>query len=222
MPRDIEPIDPRTLPHREAPRPLHFPVEEFVPESVIHLYVRSSLHSLLREVLAGRAFVGSNQFLYFDGADPNRWVAPAIYVMWGDGGPRPITNWKTWERGTPALCIEIGNSAVEERPWADKLPLYRSMGVAELVCFMSEAEEGRRLRVWDRVDDDLVERVVEGDTTLCRALGMHWVVRAIEDAPAALRLAEDPAGQRLVLDRREADARRIAELEAALRRREGG
>lgn len=93
---------------------------------------------------------------------------------------------------------------------------------------------GKRLRVWDRVDDDLVERVIEGDTTRCNALGLYWVVRAIEEAPSALRLAEDPEGRVLVPDRverereararareQEAAARRIAELEAELRRRQG-
>jgi hypothetical protein len=95
------------------------------------------------------------------------------------------------------------------------------------------AAEGSRLRVWDRIDDDLVERAVEHDATPCASLGFHWVVRSIADAPVAPRLAYDPAGERLVLTEAEtlraeaaahradaeAAAKRIAELEAELRRR---
>ena len=93
------------------------------------------------------------------------------------------------------------------------------------------------MRVWDRIDDELVERAVEADTTQCRTLGMQWVVRVIEHASIALRLTEDAEGRVLVLNRaehaererevarleaereREAANARIAELEAELRRR---
>ena len=199
-----------------------------MPESEVHLLVRSFLHDLLRFVLSGRAFVGSDQFVYFDGADPKRCVAPDVYVMLGENGARPITSWKTWERGTPVLCVEIDNSAVDERRWPEKLGHYRSMGVRELVYFVPEGEPGNRLRVWDRIDDDLVERVVDGDATRCATLDLYWVVRAIEGVSAALRLAEDLEGRALVLNRAESERAereraeaRVAELEAELRRRGG-
>ena len=229
MTRDETAIDP--------PRPPHFPEEEFVPESVIHLIVRTFLYDLLRFVLSGRAFVGSDQFVYFDGADPKRCLAPDVYMQWGAIRESEVRSWKVWERGTPPLCIEIDNSAVADRRWSEKLAHYRSLGVNELVYFIPEADPGRRLRVWDRIDDELVERAVEGDTTQCRTLGMQWVVRAIEHASIALSLTEDAEGRVLVLNRaehaererevarleaereREAANARIAELEAELRRR---
>ena len=243
MHREIAPIDPRSLPHSTTPGPPHFAVEELVPESVIHLVLRTFLYELLNFVLTGRAFVGSDQFVYFDGADPKRCVAPDVYVVPGSSAGSEVTSWKTWERGTPALCIEIDNSAVVERRWPEKLAHYRSMGVRELVQFTPEADAGARLRVWDRVDDDLVERVFDGDTTPCATLGRFWVVRAIERADAALRLAEDAEGRVLVLTAREhaeqgrvnaeqgrenaereraKAAARVAELEAELLRRSGG
>jgi hypothetical protein len=40
-----------------------------------------------------------------------------------------------------------------------------------VVRFDCDASEGARLRVWDRVEGDLVERVVEGDRTPCTVLG---------------------------------------------------
>ncbi|WP_437931791.1 hypothetical protein WMF37_21890 [Sorangium sp. So ce291] len=40
----------------------------------------------------------------------------------------------------------------------------------ELVAFDPEAAPGERLRVWDRIDGDLVERVVEGERSPCTVL----------------------------------------------------
>jgi hypothetical protein len=225
------PESARNLRHRTEPRPLHFPEEALVPESVEHLNIREFLHLLLRFVLGDRAFVGSDQFVYFDGSNPRRCVAPDVYLKWGGATP-PITSWKTWERGTPELCIEIEGRAYETA-WEERLAHYRSLGVRELMRFDPYAAEGSRLRVWDRIDDDLVERAVEHDATPCASLGFHWVVRSIADAPVAPRLAYDPAGERLVLTEAEtlraeaaahradaeAAAKRIAELEAELRRR---
>jgi hypothetical protein len=42
----------------------------------------------------------------------------------------------------------------------------RSTRLQELVSFDAEAEPGSRLRVWDRIDDDLVEREVSADATV--------------------------------------------------------
>jgi Uma2 family endonuclease len=200
MRRESATIDSRS----EERRPVHFPEEECVPESEIHLIVRVFLYDLLRFILSGRAFVGSDQFVYFDGADPKRCVAPDVYVGSSDT-PRPVRSWKTWERGTPSLCVEIDNSAVPDRNWDRKLAHYRALGVRELVYFLPEEEPGKRLRVWDRIDDDLVERVVEGDTTWCNVLGMQWVVSPIEGAEVALRVAEDREGRRLIPNRVEAE-----------------
>ncbi len=81
--------------------------------------------------------------------------------------------------------------------------------------------------MWDRLDDDLVERVVTGDSTACITLGLHWVVRPGENLAFALRLAEDAPGEILLLTTGEAETRarevaerRVAELEAELRRRQ--
>jgi hypothetical protein len=88
------------------------------------------------------------------------------------------------------------------------------------VSFDPETEQ---LRVWDRVADDLVERVIDGRTTPCLTLDGHWVVAPVDGTPA-LRLARDPGGLDLwptpVEAERNAAAARIAELEE-LRRRGG-
>jgi len=89
-----------------------------------------------------------------------------------------------------------------------------------------DAPEGSRLRVWDRVDDDLVERVVEQEVARCEVLGLWWVVQPTPELGATLRLAQERAGSQMLPTEAEAEAaarqaaeRRVAELEEELRRR---
>lgn len=84
-------------------------------------------------------------------------------------------------------------------------------------------EPGKRLRVWDRIDHDLVERVVTNETTPCVTLGMTLLVGPIDQYPAGLRLSRELDGKELVLSdrataehegaRRQTAEARVAELE---------
>ena len=81
---------------------------------------------------------------------------------------------------------------------------------------MSTRAPAPRLRAWDRIEDDLVERVVEGETTPCLTLGAHWVLApGGEDLPVALRLAKDADGRELLLTPEEAEHEARIEAEAA-------
>jgi hypothetical protein len=110
--------------------------------------------------------------------------------------------------------------------------------VQELVRFDPDAPSGDRLRVWDRIAGDLVEREVEGESTSCAALSLTWVVRPDPDLGAMLRLARDVQGGELLptlAEAKEAEGRmrveeterrrdaeqRIRELEEELRRLRG-
>ena len=125
--------------------------------------------------------------------------------------------WKTWERGAPELVVEITSRSDQERwPWEEKLGRFHEMGSREVVRFDPEAAPGQRLRVWDRVEGDLVERVVEGDASPCLVLALWWEVAPLEDIGHALRLARDVQGRDLLPTPVEAAERRIAELEAEL------
>jgi hypothetical protein len=77
-----------------------------------------------------------------------------------------------------------------ERHWSDKLGRYFECGVAEVVRFDPAAPEGARLRVWDRLDDDLVERVVILDRTACVTLTLGWVVSPVAEEPVGLRVKD--------------------------------
>ncbi|HEU5076968.1 MAG TPA: Uma2 family endonuclease [Polyangiaceae bacterium] len=199
-------------------RPRHFPVEAKVPESQRHLELRTALYQLLSFHLEGRATVGSDQFLYFDASDPKACLAPDVFLRLGSDGPE-IESWKTWERGTPDLAIEIASrSDAPDPPWQLKLERYHRLGVRELVLFNHRAEQ--KVRIWDYVEGDLAERKLAADRPApCVVLGLWWVTVADERWGPMLRLAHDADGQNLVLTRLE---REIAarQAEAAARQAE--
>jgi len=205
------------LRHLRAPRALHFPVGALVPETKLHFKLRTALYTILELAFADRARIGSDQFVYWNARDPRRCLAPDVFVRRGEKDC-VFDSWKTWERGTPELAVEIVN---ENEDWDDKLERYHELGIAELVAFDPSAPAGERVRAWDRLEEDLVERAVSNDSTPCVTLGGFWVV-APHDGLDALRLAHDPLGQDLLPTPEEAHARRIAELEAELARRSGG
>lgn len=81
----------------------------------------------------------------------------------------PFRTWKTWEQGgVPELAVEIASPSDDEGPdWDRTLARYHELGVKELVRFDPTSLDGQRLRVWDCVNEDLVERVIAGDRTPC-------------------------------------------------------
>jgi hypothetical protein len=216
-----------------APRALHFPESAQVPESKRHLELRTLLYQIVKYSYASSSSIGCDQFVYFDASDPARCVAPDLFVRTGVPDTA-FGSWKVWERGTPHLAVEIiSQSDASWASWNEKLARYHALGVDELVRFDPSAPAGSQLRVWDRVDEDLVERVAEGDVAPCEVLGLWWVVCPAPGLEAALRLAQDREGTQMLPTESEAEAkarqaadaarqaaeRRIAELEDELRRR---
>jgi len=219
-----------------APVPVHFPESESVPETGVHLRLRTALWSMIRAALGERAMVGSDQFLYWDPTDPRQCIAPDVLV-WLGAPDRPFPSWKVWERGAPHLAVEIvSESDARDRPWQRKLAAYHRAGVLELARFDAEDAQSP-LRLWDRLEGDLVERdISKSELERSDVLGLFWMVEPTPDLGLMLRLSRDPAGrERLLTDeearRVEAEARRaeaeahraaearIRELEAELARR---
>ena len=148
------------------------------------------------------------------------------------------------------MAVEIvSDSDASSASWDTKLRRCQELGVRELVRFDPDETGEQQLRIWDRVEGELVPRTGAKDRHLCRGLSLYWVVVPTRRYPAALRLARDAEGRDLVLtpeetqargreaeargreaaDRareaearaREAAERRVAELEAQLRLRKG-
>jgi len=200
------------------PRPLIFPTSAEMPETGVHLDLRTALYLTVRYFVGARGAVGSEQFVYWDAEDPRRCLAPDLMVRMG-ATPGPFPIWKTWERGAPHLAVEIiSPSDAAELAWGDKLRRYQASGVAEVVRF-DPVDRDSPLRLWDRVDDDLVERVLVGQGAFfCDTLDLYWCVRPHPVLGLELRLAKDAACQELLLSNEEAALKRVAELEAELAR----
>jgi Uma2 family endonuclease len=222
-----------------AEQRLIFPVEAQVPESKRHMALRTLLFQLLERAFAQRAAVGCDQFVYWDAQDPSACLAPDAFVRFGEQDDL-FQSWKVWERGAPQVAVEIiSESGASPQAWLEKLARYRNVGVSELVRFDTESERNK-LRIWDLVQGNLVERPIERAGTRSAFLDAFWVVVEQPAVGLTLRLSHDEAGTQLFPTpaefeaegrrleaegrRLEAEGRKLAEarvreLEAELRRR---
>ena len=192
-----------------APPPIVFPEEEEVPEGYIHLVVRTFLFRLLSFLLGPEHSVGSDQFVYWNAADPRRKLSPDVFVRLGVP-QTAFGSWKTWTQGgAPDLAVEIiSPNEGDGIAWDEKLARYHELGVGELARFDPEEPEGRRLRVWDRVNEVLVERIVGSDRTPCLALDLGWTVQRIavgEVTVPGLRLVDGEGRLLQTPEERESD-----------------
>jgi Uma2 family endonuclease len=200
-----------------APEPLVFPEEEEVTEGYGHLVVRTFLFQLLQFALGPEHSVGSDQFVYWNASDAKRKLSPDVFVRLGVL-QTTFGSWKTWEQGgVPELAVEIVSpNEGDGTTWEEKFARYYELGIRELVRFDPAEPEGRRLRAWDRVQEDLVERVIADDRTPCLTLGLAWAVRMIPAHPGevvGLRLMDDEG--RLLETRDEKEARLRVEASQA-------
>lgn len=218
-----------------APIPVVFPEHEDVGEHKTHLELRTLLYQFLKLAFADQAVLGSDQFVYWDPTSARACLAPDAFVRLG-GPDERFGSWKVWERGAPHVAVEIiGDSDRTDRDWDTKLERYRKLGVRELVRFDPEAPSGCQLRVWDRIEHDLVERELTQPLAQSNVLAGFWRVAHDVELGPTLRLSHDEQGERLYLTeaearRTEAEARRteaeaaaqrIRELEAELLRLKG-
>lgn len=226
------------LAHVRPVQPLHFPEaepeEEHLGQHPRHEDLCMWLKLFLRALCGDEHGVAADMFVYWIATanDDAARRAPDAAVKLGlpQATIREHGSWKTWELGVPELTVEVLSLSDTREKWtlAEKREAYAAMGVNEFVCFDVDApaeprgSEHGRLRVWDRVDGDFVERVVEGDRTPCVTLSValgaeiEWTVGPAGPYPVALRLLRDGA---LVPTPEEALAAanaRVRELEALI------
>lgn len=209
------------LRHVRPVRPLRFreqePEDEHLGQSRRHLHLCKALYEILRAAVPlDESTVGADQFVYFRANDARRCLAPDVFVK-VDRPDADFGSWKTWEWGAPELAFEILSPSDTEEMWSveEKLGRYHELGVQELVLFDVDAPPGERLRVWDRIDGDFLERVVEDERTPCVTLGLYVVVAPVlvdesSRYPVCVRLSRTADGSDLVSTA--AEARRDAEL----------
>ena len=218
-----------------APVPVVFPEHEEVGEHKLHLELKTLLFEILKLAFADRAIIGCDQFVYWDPTSPSACLAPDAFVRLG-GPDELFSTWKVWERGAPHVAVEIiSDHDRRDDNWDDKLERYRKLGVSELLRFDPTPRTPRiaMLRIWDRVEHDLVERELSRECAQSSVLPGFWIVRDDANLGPSLRLSRDELGERLYLSSTEASrveaeasraeaeaaAQRIRELEAELARR---
>jgi Uma2 family endonuclease len=206
--RHVRPVQPLLFPESKP--------EWDLGQSTLHDVLCTLLKLILRHALGAAHTAGADQFVYWDASDPEICLAPDAFVKLGVPFEH-FKSWKTWEKGTPELAVEILSSDTPERlTFKQKLDRYRALGVSELITY---EPEHRRIRAWDRIQDDLVERVVDGETTPCVTLNLHFVIAPGMDVAAALRVARDPEGLAL-LPTPEEEERAAKEHERAAKEQE--
>jgi len=217
----------RNFRYRAKPSAIQFPTDMGLPETRRHYELRTALFQIAKLALSDQASVGSDQLIYWNAADPSSCLAPDLFIRLG--APDTLfDSWKTWERGAPEVAVEIlSDSDATELVWEERLHLYHELGIEELVRFDPVAPADC-LRVWDRVDGDIVERELEEPLTAeSPVLGLCWVIVTDPVLGRMLRLAKDASGGRLLPTPVEREAkkrhdaeRRVRVLEDELRRRD--
>ncbi len=182
-----------------------------MPQSFRHHRMCELVYQVLAAALGPAHTVGSDQFVYYDASAPRRCVAPDAFVKLGVPAHFPDV-WRTWEQGAPELCVEIlsPSDSEEKLSFAEKLRRYTALGTRELIVFNADR---KRIRAWDRVNDDFVERIVAGDQTPCVTIPRHaFVVTPDAKLGHVLRL-RDAEGKLIPTDAEEV-ARLREELES--------
>jgi hypothetical protein len=198
--RHVRPVRPLRFPEQE-------PLDEHMGQGRRHLHLCNAFYEMLRAVCVPEHTVGADQFVYFDASNPRRCLAPDGFVTLGVAD-HDFDSYLVWEEGTPDVAFEVLSPSDSPERWTfeEKLGRYHALGVRELVAFHLDASPGERLRVYDRIENDLVERVVTEDRTPCLTLGLTVLVGPVENYPVGPRLARDPEGLDLVLSEQEGRA----------------
>lgn len=194
----------------------YFRTEKKMPESLLHVQLRTALWQLLDDHFGHLGLAGTDQFVYWDRRDAKQNLAPDVYF--GLGPQRlPLKSWKTWERGVPDLAIEfVSDSDSDERAQTKSVARYTELGVRELVR-LDRLDDRTVLEAWDIADGVATPRHIdERLVTPCKTLGCTFVVAPIEGIGRAIRLARDPEGRALFPTQREKTALVQAEAEARI------
>jgi Uma2 family endonuclease len=220
-------MEPKGIRYVRPVRPVEFPStdpEWDMGEGLRHARLCEVIYRLLRGAAGPGACVGADQFMYWDATNPKLKCAPDAFVKLHRPG-HLFETWQTWKHGAPELCVEIlsPSDTKEKLTLNQKLKRFHVMGVSEVIAYNADGEPGRRLRAWDMVDGDLVERVVDDERTPCLTLDLWFVLAPCEaeNLPAALRLARGPTGPLLpTVEEQLRDAQAERQREQAERQRE--
>jgi hypothetical protein len=196
-------------------------------ESILQALISELLRPLLARFLrerGERAFVGADQFFYYDEVDISRRIAPDVYVIPGIEGPREERVWRCWElERPPSFALEIvGRDRAKD--YEDVLIDYKAIGVRELVVFDPDWTPRSRTRVrwqvWRRLKKRGLVCVLRSNEDRVESSVLRCWLRLVgEGGDRRVRLATGEQGSTLVLtdDERAQQEHGRAERERAMR-----
>ncbi|MFQ5857733.1 MAG: Uma2 family endonuclease [Anaerolineae bacterium] len=202
---------------------LKYPERDGLPmaETGFHVTLIAYFLAMLREFFRPRpdVYVGANMFVYYQEEDPNKKVAPDLFVVPGtSNAERRI--WRVWEEGqVPAVVFEFTSKSTWDEDLGSKKGLYEWLGVQEYFVFdplqeyLEPVLQGFRLiegTYW-RME---LEVGPAGKQQLCSQMLGLWL--RVEDG--ALHLYEQATGRKLLPPPELAEA--LREAEARLREAE--
>jgi hypothetical protein len=206
--------------------PTVYPVEERVGEDILQRWIVELLRPLVERWLASRgeiAFVGADQFIYYERFDSTARVAPDVYVLPGIEPDRHVPIWKIWETSvSPSFALEVV-SRNRRKDYEEAPERHAAAGTQELVVFDPWPTRrprglGIRWQVFRRRAGKLMRvEATDADRIDSEQLGC-WLRVVGEDTKQRVRLALGPAGDVLVQTTDEALEAEVAAKEAALRR----
>lgn len=198
---------------------LEYPERDGLPmaETGFHVTLIAYFLAVLREFFRSRpdVYVGANMFLYYREGDPNKKVAPDLFVVLGTSNEERRT-WKVWEEGqVPAVVFEFTSKSTWDEDQGSKKGLYEWLGVREYFLFdplreyLEPALQGFRLveGAYQRIE----AAVGPGGARQLSSQVMGLWLRVEEDA---LHLYEQATGRKLLVPPELADALRAAEARA--------
>ncbi|MGC4114442.1 MAG: Uma2 family endonuclease [Myxococcales bacterium] len=227
-PRSSATCRPSKRPRRSTGASWYVDDTEHVAESPEQGEIIRDLHSRLTELARQRGwtrvYVGADNYFAWMPEHPQVRVSPNLFLLNDPPSPWP-RSWQTWRPGQrpPHWALEVV-SEDWAKDYQDGPAKYALLGCAELVLFDPDAVRGVTksqsrvpLTVFRRGEDGALARVYSGPGPAYSAQLGCWL-RARRDGYAVqLRLSEDEAGVRLVLNRAEAAEAARAEAERRLR-----
>jgi hypothetical protein len=210
-----------------VPDPTFYPIDDDMGEGLLHRVISEDLRVLVQRLLTQRgavARVGANQYIYFVQGDPDRCVAPDVYVLPGVPLDRSIDCWKVWETGiVPSFALEVVSRSVK-KDYVEAIRRYAELGVQEVVIFDPSPRVGRassrrvRFQIYRRLKGRGLVRVevTNEDRIKSKALGC-WLRMVGSGEQLRLRLATGPNGEQLFPTEAE---EALAKAEAAAQRAE--
>ncbi len=166
-------------------------------EDIVQRWIVELLRPLIQRWLQTQgelAFVGADQFIYFEQFNPHRRVSPDVYVLPGVAPDCYVRSWKVWESGVvPSFALEVV-STNWEKDYCQSPLAHAELGTSELLIFdpcFNERREGVRWQRFVRTEAGQFPMVERSNSLSVESQTLGCFLRAVGEYPQVrLRLTE--------------------------------